>query len=89
MAILSPIEVSNWLAIYTATGLCCGIAGVLSVTISLTELYRERAWSQLNSAGDFLRFVPTTWWRWQKRYLLSTPVTLIIVGSFAATLSWA
>ncbi|OYZ99306.1 MAG: hypothetical protein B7X99_08560 [Rhizobiales bacterium 17-65-6] len=89
MATLSPIEISNWLAIYAATGLCCGIAVILSVTISLAELYRERAWAGLNSASDVLRFVPKTWWRWQKRYLLSTPVTLMIVGSFAATLSWA
>ncbi|OYX59604.1 MAG: hypothetical protein B7Y89_18020 [Novosphingobium sp. 32-60-15] len=89
MATLSPIEISNWLAIYAATGLCCAIAVILSVTISLAELYRERAWAGLNLASDVLRFVPKTWWRWQKRYLLSTPVTLMIVGSFAATLSWA
>jgi hypothetical protein len=89
MATLSPIELSNWLAIYAATGLCCGIAIALSVITSLTELYRERAWAGLNSVSDVLRFVPTTWWRWQKRYMLSTPVTLLIVGSFAATLPWA
>lgn len=89
MATLSPVEISNWLAIYAATGLCCLLAVILSVTISLAELYRERAWAGLNSVGDVLRFLPRTWWRWQKRYLLSTPVTLIIVGSFAVTLSWA
>jgi hypothetical protein len=62
---------------------------ILSIPISLSELHRERAWVGLSSAGDALRFVPKTWWRWQKRYLLSTPVTLVIVVSFAATLSWA
>lgn len=89
MATLSPIEISNWLAIYAATGLCCGIAVILTVFISLTQLYREKAWTGLNSASDVFRFVPTTWWRWQKLYLLSTPMTLIIVCSFAATLPWA
>jgi hypothetical protein len=74
---------------YAATGLCCGIDVILSIPISLSVLYRERAWVGLSSAGDALRFVPKTWWRWQKRYLLSTPVTLVIVVSFAATLSWA
>jgi hypothetical protein len=29
------------------------------------------------------------WWRWQKSYLLSTPVTLGIVGFFAASMSWS
>ncbi|WP_347340899.1 hypothetical protein [Sphingomonas lacusdianchii] len=34
-------------------------------------------------------FLPKVWWRWQKLYLLSTPVTLFIVGWFAATLRWS
>jgi hypothetical protein len=32
--------------------------------------------------------LPRIWWRWQKLYLLSTPVTLGIIGYFAASLSW-
>ncbi|AOH87244.1 hypothetical protein AWL63_24110 (plasmid) [Sphingomonas panacis] len=88
MALLSQTEISNWMALYAAAGLCCGIAVTLSIAASLSELYRERAWVGLKSTRDVLRFIPKTWWLWQKRYLLSTPMTLLIVGSFAATLSW-
>lgn len=88
MAHLTANEIANWIALYAAAGLCCGLAVILSVATSLSELYRERAWVGLQSAGDVLRFVPRAWWRWQKSYLLSTPVTLAIVGSFAATLHW-
>lgn len=88
MTDLSQAEIANWLALYAAAGVCCGLAVMLSVATSIYDLYRERAWLGLKSTGDVLRFLPRTWWRWQKSYLLSTPVTLLIVGSFAATLTW-
>lgn len=88
MTALSQAEIANWLALYAAAGVCCGLAVILSVARSIYDLYRERAWLGLKSTGDVLRFLPRTWWRWQKSYLLSTPVTLLIVGSFAATLTW-
>ena len=84
----SPIEISNWIAIYLAAGLCCGIAMVLSVGATLHGLWQDRAWKDAQTLKGALLFLPKAWWRWQKLYLLSTPVTLGIVGSFAATLSW-
>ena len=88
VAHLSALEVQNWIAIYAAAGLCCVFAVVLSIATMLVELYREKAWGNLKTFRSAIRFVPRTWWRWQKLYLFSTPVTLAIVGSFAATLSW-
>lgn len=89
MAHLSPIEIENWLALYAAVGLCCAFAVVLSITTTAVQLYREQAWSEFRTLRGAALFIPRTWWRWQKLYLLSTPVTLAIVGSFAATLTWA
>lgn len=88
MAHLSALEVQNWIALYAAAGLCCLFAVVLSIAAVCVELYREGAWRDLTTLRATILFVPRTWWRWQKLYLLSTPVTLGIVGSFAATLSW-
>ena len=88
MAHLSALELQNWLALYAATGLCCAFAVVLSVVATFVQLRREQAWNGITSIKGAVMFVPKTWWRWQKLYLLSTPVTLAIVGSFAATLSW-
>ncbi|WP_298674355.1 hypothetical protein [uncultured Sphingomonas sp.] len=88
MAHLSALEIQNWIAIYAAAGLCCAFAVVLSIAAVFVELYREEAWGHFKSCRSAILFVPRTWWRWQKLYLLSTPVTLAIVCSFAATLSW-
>ena len=89
MAHLSALEKQNWLALYAATGLCCAFAVILSIATTVAQLHRERAWAGIDSVRGAITFIPKTWWRWQKLYLLSTPVTLRIVGSFAATLSWA
>jgi hypothetical protein len=80
MAQLTQMEIANWLAIYVGVGLCCALAVSLSVGVLLGQLVQER--------GAAL-FLPRTWWRWQKLYLLSTPVTLGIVAWFAATLRWS
>ena len=85
----SPIEIANWVAIYLAAGLCCAIAMVLSVSATLHGLWHDRAWKDVQTLRGALLFLPKAWWRWQKLYLLSTPVTLGIVGSFAASLSWS
>lgn len=86
---MTPHEIANWISVYAATGICCAIAFSLSIATVATELYRERAWTTITSLRSLADFVPKTWWRWQQRYLLSTPVTLAIVGSFAATLDWS
>lgn len=74
--------------IYAATAICCTFALVLSIDTVAAELYRERAWISIVGLKTFALIIPRIWWRWQKRYLLSTPVTLTIVGWFAATLDW-
>lgn len=85
---LTPIEIANWQAIYLATGLCCGIAACLSVGVALLGLWRDKSWNDLRRVRSAALFLPKAWWRWQKLYLLSTPVTLAIVGWFAAVLKW-
>lgn len=86
---MTSTEIANWLAIYTATAVCCVFAMVLSVTTAGIEIYRERIWRDVHDLRSALLFAPKLWWRWQKRYLFSTPVTLAIVGWFAATLDWS
>lgn len=88
MAHLSALEIQNWSALYIAAGFCCAVAAVLSIATVFAQLYREQAWGNVTSVRRAILFVPKAWWRWQKLYLLSTPVTLAIVGSFAATLPW-
>jgi hypothetical protein len=86
---LSPIEISNWIAIYLAAGLCCTIAMMLSVSVTLHGLWKDRAWAEVATLKGAVLFLPKAWWRWQKLYLLSTPVTLGIVGYFAASMAWS
>nr|WP_277925985.1 hypothetical protein [Sphingomonas sp. JXJ CY 53] len=85
----TPIEIANWIAIYLAAGLCCGIAMCLSVSVTIHGLWRDRVWNDVRTVRGAALFLPKVWWRWQKLYLLSTPVTLFIVGWFAATLRWS
>ena len=85
---MSANELNNWIAVYAATSVCCVFAVVLSVTTVVIELYRERAWRAVTNVKSALWFGPQLWWRWQKRYLFSTPVTLVTVAWFALTLDW-
>lgn len=85
---VSAADIQNWLSIYIATAICCGFAITLT-TLSLgADMVRERFWSMPWSLRRIIFFAPRTWWRWQRRYFLSVPVTLGIVGSFAASLNW-
>lgn len=88
MAHLSHLEMTNWIALYVAAGLCCGIAMILSIGTVAIQLYRERAWASVTNFRQLVLFGPRTWWRWQKLYLTSTPVTLTIVVAFGLTLTW-
>lgn len=88
MGQLTTVEAANWIALYLAAGICCVIALVLSSGIILCEVYRDRSWAGINSVRSALMFMPRTWWRWQKLYLTSMPVTLAIVILFAASMSW-
>ena len=85
---LTPLEIANWTALYAATGLCCALAAFFAVAMVGHQLYRERPWQHTPNWRATALLVPQTWWRWQKLYLLSTPVTLGIIGSFALSLSW-
>jgi hypothetical protein len=62
-------------------------AWLAAATIAI-ELMREKFWRELKGPADWVLLAPRVWWRWQKRYLLGTPVILAIVGLFAATLDW-
>ncbi|SCW86351.1 hypothetical protein SAMN02927924_03460 [Sphingobium faniae] len=88
MGQLTTVEAANWMALYLATGICCAMAFALSIGMMLCVVYRERSWTAVTSWQAALLFVPRTWWRWQKLYLTSTPVTLAIVILFAASLNW-
>ena len=85
---MAQTELADWLAVYAATGLCCAVAIIMSVSTVGYELNRERVWRTVTDLPSAALIVPKIWWRWQKRYLFSTPVTLAIVGAFALTLDW-
>ena len=86
---MTQAEIANWIAVYAATGICCAFAMMLSVSTVGYDLYRERIWRSVTSWKSAALLIPKIWWRWQKRYLFSTPVTLIIVSAFAMTLDWS
>lgn len=86
---MTKLDVSNWIALYAATGVCCAFAMVLSVSTVAYALCRERVWRTVTDWRSTAILTPKIWWRWHKRYLLSTPVTLAIIAAFATTLDWA
>ncbi len=86
---LTEIELVNWMALYLAAGACSAIAVVLAAATTAVEIYRERRWVMVTSLRSALLFLPRTWWRWQKLYLLSMPTTLGIVLIFGISLNWS
>lgn len=89
MTHLSETAMINWMALYAATGLCCGIASILTASVVVVSLCREGVWKDVRTLKSAALFLPRAWWRWQRLYFLSTPVTLAIVSSFGLTLSWS
>ena len=85
---LTHLELINWMALYIAAGSCCTIAFVLAATVTVIEVFRERQWKSVTSLGSAVLFLPLTWWRWQKLYLLSMPATLGVVVLFAVSINW-
>jgi hypothetical protein len=81
-------DIQNWVAIYLATFMLAAVAAILAAATVAVELIRERFWKGLNRPKAWVLFAPRVWWRWQKRYLLGTPMILLVVGVFAATLEW-
>jgi hypothetical protein len=85
---MTPHDFQLWMSLYAATGVCCTIAMVLSVLRIGVQLARERFWLHTVGWKAWALLAPGIWWRWQKTYLLSTPVTLAIVAAFAFSLPW-
>ena len=85
---MSQHDFALWMSLYAATGVCCAIAFTLSVLRVGTQLVREKIWVTTIGWKAWALLVPKVWWRWQKTYLLSTPVTLGIVALFAFSLPW-
>ena len=81
-------DVNNWIAIYLLTFYLSAVCAILSAITITVELYRERVWHTLDNTKNILLFLPRIWWRWQKRYLLGTPVILAIVLAFSIRLTW-
>ena len=81
-------DVTNWIAIYLLTFYLSAVCAILSAITITVELYRERVWHTLDNTKNILLFLPRIWWRWQKRYLLGTPVILAIVLAFSIRLTW-
>lgn len=84
---MNKADLQLWIEIYAAMGLMCGIAAVLSA-LRVLWLYwadpalRPKGWGWLVAA-------PLLWWRWQKIYLTTAPVTLTIIVLFGSTLPWS
>lgn len=76
---MSSAELANWISLYVATAVMAAIACVLAVISVSYDLYRERGWHELATVRGAVLFAPKLWWRWQKRYLLATPVILSVV----------
>ena len=57
---------------------------MLTLPIVGAELYRDMIWRDARTWKGAALLVPRIWWRWQKRYIASTAVTLSIVGSLCA-----
>ena len=85
---MSQHDFALWMSLYAATSVCCAIAFALSVLRVGTQLVREKIWATTIGWKAWALLVPKVWWRWQKTYLLSTPVTLGIVALFAFSLPW-
>lgn len=81
-------DVTNWVGVYLLTFILCMVCASLAAITVTIELLRERFWRSLNSTPAYLLIVPKIWWRWQKRYLLGTPVILAVVLAFGLSLRW-
>lgn len=86
---LTAADLARWMALYAATGVCCAIAMVLSVSRLTIQVHRERLIQTTQGWRSWALLAPRLWWRWQKIYLTSTPVTLLVVAAFAYSLDWS
>lgn len=84
---MSPHDLALWIKLYAAMGLCCGIAAGLSI-LRILVLYRQDARLRPQGVKGWMLAGPLAWWRWQKTYLTTAPVTLGIIALYAASLPW-
>lgn len=85
---MSQQDLQLWIEIYAAMGLICGLAAILSA-IRVAWLYRTDTSLRPSSVRDWVLAAPLAWWRWQKTYLTTAPVTLGIILLFGWTLPWS
>lgn len=85
----TALEIENWAALYVAAGICCAFAMTMSVAVTGWQACQERIWTDVRTRRQAMLFLPRLWWRWQKLYFLSTPVTLGIVAALAASMTWS
>lgn len=85
---MTPADLKLWIEIYAAMGLMCAIAAIFS---ALRVLWLYCSDKSLRPVGwkDWLVAAPLAWWRWQKIYLTTAPVTLGIIALFGSTLPWS
>lgn len=85
---MNQADLKLWIEIYAAMGLMCAIAAIFSVLRVLWLYCSDRS---LRPAGwkGWILAAPLAWWRWQKIYLTTAPVTLGIIVLFGSTLPWS
>lgn len=85
---MSRHDLNLWIDIYAAMGLCCAIAAILSA-LRVVWLYRTDDCLHPVGMKGWVLAAPLLWWRWQKIYLTTAPVTLGIIVLFGWTLPWS
>lgn len=85
---MSANDLQLWIGLYAAMGLCCALAAGLSAVRVVWLYHKDRSLWPRGLTG-WLLVAPRLWWRWQKVYLTTAPVTLGIIALYAATLPWS
>jgi hypothetical protein len=58
---LTPEQMTNWLSLYVATGICALLA-TFAVLLSVgSEVVRDRQWREVSSVRTAVLFVPKIW----------------------------
>lgn len=86
---MTKTEFANWLALYGATFICCLVSILVTTGATAHQVWLDKPWRRSTTIRTRLLLAPAIWWRWQKTYLLTTPVTLSIVIIFAFSLNWS
>ena len=84
---MSRFDLALWTDIYAAMGVCCTIAAIFS---AIRICWYCQTDDRRHPAGvrGWILAAPLLWWRWQKVYLTSAPVTLGIIVLFGWSLPW-